>query len=1067
MKALEKDRTRRYETASSLARDVQRYLRDEPVEACPPSLRYRLGKLLRRRRGPAIAAALVLLAVLGGIVGTSWGLVRARRALQTAEQARQAESDQRRIAQAKEQDAEVEKSKALAAAEEEKMAKGVAVKAQEAEVGERKKAEAERDAKDKALERAEGLRLTAQSSVELRTDPSLGLLLAIEAARIAPSKEANEALFAALDTCREQRTLLGHTGPVHSARFTPNGKRIMSKGSDGTVRFWDAETGKQLFATPELGGSFMADAVPSPDGKYFVTLYGGVVELYQPDGKRIAYTDRVARLWDAATGKQLAVLRGHRGRIRSAAFSANGTRLVTVSYDATARVWEVPSGKQLALLEGHACCPYSACFSRDGRQVLTISSNHDSQPLKSSVVNSPPMMKLPGASSPPPTESDPEEIRVPKETIGTGSTGSGWSSGSNNEEKTLVRVWQVETAKQVAAIARPTVLFVAQTQLPVFGDFSPDGKRVALGFWNNVQIWDVAAGKMLFTLRHGGMSGEDHAAWSPDGKRLATIGGNYVSICDADNGKELTTLHGHENTIRTVSFSPDGKLVLTTSLDRTARAWNAETGEQVAVFRGHRSQVNTANLSPDGQRVVTAGDDGTVRVWWLDPPRDQARPLAEPIVNFSAMAVSPDGRYLATGAGDFSKAGRRIWDTSTGKLMHKLQAPREGILAKVPDRSGFAKVSGVVFSPNGGRLLSIADDERISIRKSGPTQMWTFPFLDEPKRPTIGPDTVGKKDEALPFTPAHIWDVQTGKQLAALQAGEYSLSCASFSSDGRKVLTGDSTTKRYALYYNSGQEISGGMSSGGSPTQTFVRIYDAATGKELHKLPHEGEILRAEFSPDGRWVLTSANPSHWPSKGIRMWDAESGTVLLAIETNGSQDVACFAPDGKTIVVFGGYPGIRVYDAASGKELASYHGSDVWGWEHRRAGLSPFSPDGKTLLASRGNSLCILDVRTGKQIVPFGSELGTVRSALFSADGRFVVTASDDQTARVWDAATGKEVLVLRHNAPVQFAVMFPDGGRLATASDTVRIWDLNPLPIAIQRKPRELSSYERERFGVK
>jgi hypothetical protein len=216
MKALEKDRTRRYETASNLARDVQRYLHDEPVEACPPSLHYRFGKFWRRHRGPLLAAGLVLLALLGGIVGTTWGLLRAERARQAAEQARQAESDQRQIAQTKEQDAEVERGKALTAAQEEKKAKDDAIKAREAEAGERKKAEAERDAKDAALVRAEGLRLTAQSSAELHTDPSLGLLLAIEAAQIAPSKEANEALFAALDTCREQRTLFGHTGAVHA-----------------------------------------------------------------------------------------------------------------------------------------------------------------------------------------------------------------------------------------------------------------------------------------------------------------------------------------------------------------------------------------------------------------------------------------------------------------------------------------------------------------------------------------------------------------------------------------------------------------------------------------------------------------------------------------------------------------------------------------------------------------------------------------------------------------------------------------------------------------------------------
>src|SRR5205814_9735979 len=76
MKCLEKDRNRRYETANGFAMDVQRYLADEPVQACPPSPRYRLKKFLRKNRGPAIAAALVFLALLAGMVGTTFGLIR-------------------------------------------------------------------------------------------------------------------------------------------------------------------------------------------------------------------------------------------------------------------------------------------------------------------------------------------------------------------------------------------------------------------------------------------------------------------------------------------------------------------------------------------------------------------------------------------------------------------------------------------------------------------------------------------------------------------------------------------------------------------------------------------------------------------------------------------------------------------------------------------------------------------------------------------------------------------------------------------------------------------------------
>jgi len=123
MKCLEKDRTRRYETANALARDIERYLDDEPVEACPPSARYRLGKFLRRHKGPVVAAGLLLMTLVGGIVGTSWGLVRAAnalraeaRAVEEERQARNREAAQRRLAD--EQRALAEKRKELAEANE-------------------------------------------------------------------------------------------------------------------------------------------------------------------------------------------------------------------------------------------------------------------------------------------------------------------------------------------------------------------------------------------------------------------------------------------------------------------------------------------------------------------------------------------------------------------------------------------------------------------------------------------------------------------------------------------------------------------------------------------------------------------------------------------------------------------------------------------------------------------------------------------------------------------------------------------------------------------------------------
>jgi serine/threonine protein kinase/tetratricopeptide (TPR) repeat protein len=102
MKALEKDRGRRYETANSLAHDIENYLRDEPVKACPPSARYRLKKLLRRNHGSVLAAAAVLLALVGGMAGTTWGLVRAERAREAESQRAEGERQAKQEAEARE-----------------------------------------------------------------------------------------------------------------------------------------------------------------------------------------------------------------------------------------------------------------------------------------------------------------------------------------------------------------------------------------------------------------------------------------------------------------------------------------------------------------------------------------------------------------------------------------------------------------------------------------------------------------------------------------------------------------------------------------------------------------------------------------------------------------------------------------------------------------------------------------------------------------------------------------------------------------------------------------------------
>ena len=189
------------------------------------------------------------------------------------------------------------------------------------------------------------------------------------------------------------------------------------------------------------------------------------------------------------------------------------------------------------------------------------------------------------------------------------------------------------------------------------------------------------------------MSGEDHAAWSPDGKRLATIRGNYVSIWDAADGKELTTLRGHESTLPDSSFSPDGKLVLTTSWDRTARVWNAETGEQAAVLRGHQTRVNTASPQPGRpacgrprRQTGPSGSGGWIR-------RAEPGPAARRVDRQFPRDGTQSGRQVSRhGAGRlFQAPAPGSGMPATGKVLHRLQGPAGGIARQAPDRDGFAE----------------------------------------------------------------------------------------------------------------------------------------------------------------------------------------------------------------------------------------------------------------------------------------------------------------------------------------------------------------------------------------
>jgi len=172
--------------------------------------------------------------------------------------------------------------------------------------------------------------------------------------------------------------------------------------------------------------------------------------------------------------------------------------------------------------------------------------------------------------------------------------------------------------------------------------------------------------------------------FSPDGSRIATASDdNTARIWDASTGKELARVK-HADLVIAVSFSPDGSKIATASFDNTMRIWDAYTGKQLARLK-RNGAITAVSFSPDGNRIATASLDSTVRVWDASTGKELARVKHDDDV--LAVSFSPDGRKIATASSDKTA---RVWDASTGEELAKI---------KHDDY-----VTAISFSPDGKRI---------------------------------------------------------------------------------------------------------------------------------------------------------------------------------------------------------------------------------------------------------------------------------------------------------------------------------------------------------------------------
>ena len=500
----------------------------------------------------------------------------------------------------------------------------------------------------------------------------------------------------------------------------------------------------------------------------------------------------------------------------------------------------------------------------------------------------------------------------------------------------------------------------------------------------------------------------DHAvlaALSPSGDRLVTASRSEGQIWDVKAGSQLpiARLRGHRSQIRSVSFSPDQQLVVTSSLDKTAGIWNAATGQLVKNLVGHIDFVDSADFSRDGDRIFTVSlREGKALIWerrgpdWVTAEVTKEINLRQPgDGTLGAVAFSPNGASLVTAD---SEGNMRVWNVTKASIEAVCRSDSGAIAGLVPGVQHSQVFAPLVFSPNGevfaasyntgfARIWETQNCKPSATLKpiAGPlAQIFVSAFAFSPDGARLATAEWGGK--------AHVWEVRTGKQLTEMNAHQSRAIWTEFSHDGSLVLT--------------------------AGADNTARVWVARTGELVddfrgHMLP----VTWATFRPKDDTVVTAGDDGT-----ARVWRVRAETLRNVIKLHGAPQSSSSEPSGPTPVEPLWYPSF----SADGGLIVTLR--EFGGYETKE----------KYSVAS------VWNVATGAFVSELRGHRGRIRSAVFDRASETIVTSAEDGTVRWWRARDGKNVQTTEGLLAddISYAAPSPNGRHVATyGAGFVRVWD--------------------------